>query len=62
MTSPNRHTDHLKKSNNWIDYLKENSGLPGKKAIYLRKERLLPNYANRLYWLTKKTPILCLNY
>jgi hypothetical protein len=32
MTKRERHTAHLTSSDNWIDYLKENSGLPGKRA------------------------------
>ncbi len=32
MTQRNQHIENLKKSDNWIDYLKANSGLPGKRA------------------------------
>ncbi len=32
MTKRNQHIDNLNQSTNWIDYLKENSGLPGKRA------------------------------
>jgi hypothetical protein len=32
MKNSNIHIDNLNQSNNWIDYLKENSGLPGKRA------------------------------
>jgi hypothetical protein len=32
MKERNQHIDNLNKSNNWIDYLKDNSGLPGKRA------------------------------
>ncbi|MEX0985947.1 MAG: hypothetical protein WD052_00625 [Bacteroidales bacterium] len=32
MTERNQHIDNLNKSENWIDYLKENSGLPGRRA------------------------------
>jgi hypothetical protein len=32
MTERNQHIENLKKSDNWIDYLKVNSGLPGKRA------------------------------
>ncbi len=32
MKDRNQHIDNLTKTDNWIDYLKENSGLPGKRA------------------------------
>ncbi|PTB96911.1 hypothetical protein C9994_05145 [Marivirga lumbricoides] len=32
MKNQDQHIDNLSKSANWIDYLKENSGLPGKRA------------------------------
>lgn len=32
MTTRNQHINNLKKSGDWIDYIKENSGLPGKRA------------------------------
>ncbi len=32
MISQNKHIENLTKSDHWIDYLKENSGLPGKRA------------------------------
>lgn len=32
MRASNQHINNLRKTENWIDYLKENSGLPGKRA------------------------------